>query len=102
MINPNAIKSLFKPRKFETFDFQKFLEVTGLTKKKWYKITVEDECSKSIDESCINTDCQYNHFALHKHELYVEVLQEIQAERKAIEERTKRDYERIYGKPYVE
>lgn len=101
MINSKAMKSLFKPRKVKTFDFSDFLEVTGLSLKKWYKITVEDECSKSIDESCINTDCQYNHFDLHKDELYVEVLQEIQDERKAVEERTKRDYERIYGKPYV-
>lgn len=97
MINPRTITSLFKPHKFDTFNFQDFLEVTGLTMKKWLKILVEDECSKSIDESCMNTDCHYNHFELHQDELYIEVLQEIQAKRKEIEDRNKRDMQKYYG-----
>ena len=91
------MQSLFNPRKLETLDIQRFLEITGITKKKWYKIKVECECSKSIDESCINTECHHNLFDLHKDELYVEVLQEIQAKRKEIEEKTKRDIQKYYG-----
>lgn len=97
MINPKAMQSLFNPRKLETLDIQRFLEITGITKKKWYKIKVECECSKSIDESCINTECQYNLLHLHKEELYIEVLKEIQAQRREIEERTQRQMQKHYG-----
>lgn len=97
MINPSKIKCLFNPHEFDTFDFQDFLNVTGLTMKKYLKILVEDECSKSIDESCINSACPYNHFKMHKDELYIEVMQEIQAERREIEERTQRQMQEHYG-----
>lgn len=97
MINPNTMKSLFKPYHKDSFNFQRFLDVTGLTMKKWLKIQVESECSKSIDESCINTDCQFNYLNLHQDELYIEVFKEVEADRKAVEERTKRDMAKYYG-----
>ena len=91
------LNNLFKPHKFETFDFQAFLDLLGITFKQSLKIDVEEECSKSIDESCINTDCIYNFVRIHQDELYQEVLQEIQDERKAIEDRNKRDMAKYYG-----
>ena len=97
MINPKAMKGLFKPYKFETFNFQDFLDSIGITLKQSLKIDVEDECSKSIDESCINADCIYNFVRIHQDELYIEVAKEIQDERKAIEDRNKRDMAKYYG-----
>ena len=97
MINSKVMKSLFKPRKqADKFSFKDFLNVTGLTEKKFLKIHVENECSKATDESCINTECQYNLLNLHENELYIEVLQEIQHERKEIEKKIERDRKK-YG-----
>ena len=94
MINSKPIHNLFKPHKFHTFNIQDVLDATGLTMKDYLKIYAEDECSKSIDESCINTECPHNFLKLHEDELYIEVMQEVEAENKAVEERTKRDMEK--------
>lgn len=96
MINLNSIKGLFKPKQKNTFTIQDFLDVTGVSMKKFLKIQVEQECSKSIDESCINIDCPYNYFKMHKDELYIEVLQEIQAERKEVKERIQKQKQKYY------
>jgi len=98
MINSKAMKGLFKPKKQENkFNFKDYLINHGITEKKFLKIHIEHECSKSIDESCINIECHYNFLNMHEDELYVEVMQEIQAERKAVEERTKKALQKYYG-----
>lgn len=97
MINPRTMKNLFKPYQFETFNFNDFLVATGLTMKQVLKIDVEDECSKSFDESCINTECHHNLLKLHKDELYIEVAKEVQQERQEVEDKVKRDMEKYYG-----
>ncbi|MBR2651745.1 hypothetical protein IKD48_03060 [bacterium] len=102
MINLKSIKGLFKPKQKNSFTIQDFLDGTGVSMKKFVKINVETECSKSIDESCINIDCPYNYFKIHKDELYIEVIQEIQAERKEIKERTQRQMQKHYGNGGVE
>lgn len=97
MTNPNAMKGLFKPYTFKTFNFNDYLINNGFTLKDLLKIHVQDECSKSIDESCINTDCHHNLLKMHEDELYQEVLQEVQSERKRIAEKVKRDKEKYFG-----
>lgn len=97
MINPKAMQKLFKPYNFEKFDLQGFLNAIGITMEQMMQIDVEDECSKSADESCINTDCHHNFLHLHEDELYIEVAKEVQAKRKAIEDKTKRDMEKHFG-----
>ena len=87
MVNQKAMQRLFKPYKFETFDLQGFLDDIGITIEQMMKIDVEDECSKSADESCINTDCHHNLLHLHEDELYIEVAKEVQAKRKEIKEK---------------
>lgn len=96
MINSKAIKSLFKPHLIQNKAFNELLIDLGIPLKKLVKLDVECECSKSIDESCINIECQHNLFGMHKDELYIEVLKEIQAERKAIKERDERNRKK-YG-----
>ncbi len=98
MINPNAMKGLFKPYLIKNpFNFQDLLDATGLSINDYLKIMIQDECSKSIDETCINTDCTFNYLRMHEDELYIEVMQEIQAERKAVEDKVKRDMEKYNG-----
>lgn len=97
MINAKAMQSLFNPYVIPSKNVDDLLAVIGMDLKDLVKINVECECSKSIDESCINKECHHNLFDLHKDELYVEVLQEIQAKRKEIEEKTKRDIQKYYG-----
>lgn len=93
MINPKAMKSLFKPYniKKEKFDF---LALTGVDEKKFWKINFEQECSKATDESCINFECPYNYLNMHNDELYIDLMQEIQHERKELEKRIERDRKR--------
>ena len=102
MINLKSIKGLFKPKQANVFTIQDFLDTTGLSLKKFVKINLESECSKSIDESCINIDCPYNYFKVHEDELYIEVMQEIQAERKEIKEKIQRHMEKYCGNGGVE
>ena len=88
MINPIAMHDLFKPYELDFVQLEDVLASTGLSLEEMLKINVEDECSKSIDESCFNLECDYNYVGLHNDELYVKVAGEIQAERREIEERT--------------
>lgn len=101
MINSKALKSLFKPYELHFKGLQDLLEITNLTMEKWLKIHVEQECSKSIDESCVNVECKYNFIKMHDDELYIEVFKEIQDERKRIEDKLKEDFKKYYGKEYV-
>ena len=101
MINQKTMHILFKPKTIKNKTIDDLLVATGISLKELVKINVQGECSKAIDETCINTECPYNLLKMHENELYQEVLKEVQQERKEVEERTRRDYERIYGKPYV-
>jgi len=75
-----VIKSLFKPYKIVKKGFLDFLD--DKTKRNFFKHRIWFECSKSLDESCINTKCRYNFVKAHKDELYVELMQEIKADEK--------------------
>ena len=61
--------------------------IKSVGERKFWKLEFEQECSKSIDESCINTDCHYNYLNYHKYELYVELRKEINDYWLAIEKR---------------
>ncbi len=41
------------------------------------ELEVDDECSKSVDESCINSECEYNFVKIHDDELYKKVYKKI-------------------------
>ena len=84
-----AIKSLFKPFKLDNKSFLDFLD--SKAKRTFVKHRLYFECSKSIDETCINTKCKHNYLASHNDELYMELMQEIQDERMAIEKRNTGD-----------
>lgn len=96
MINSKALNGLFKPHKVVKADLTAYIiEHVGL--RKFWKMQFEQECSKATDESCINNECRYNFLKVHKDELYIDLMQEIQAERKEIEDRNKRAMEKYYG-----
>lgn len=89
MINQKALNNLFKPHTHAKKNITDIFESLGVSKKKFWKIQFEQECSKATDESCINTECRYNFINMHNGELYIDLMQEIQAERKEIEDRNK-------------
>jgi len=80
------IKSLFKPFKQHKKRFIDFLDAK--TKRNFYKHRFWFECSKATDESCANTECRYNYVNVHNTELYIDLMQEIQAEKLEIKKRT--------------
>ena len=88
------IKSLFKPIEHKRKSFIDFLDEDR--KRNFFKHRFWFECSKAVDESCINTDCQHNYLDMHNDELYVELMQEIQAERQAVEDRMNK-HRKEYG-----
>ena len=65
LIDGNALNSLFKP-----FD-KESINLDLLDDELVMEIIVESECSKSKNESCVNSDCDYNLIDLHKDELYL-------------------------------
>lgn len=76
MISLNALNGLFKPYEVERKSFiDVFIKSVG--ERKFWKIQFQKECSKSIDETCINTECKYNFLNMHETELYVELRKEI-------------------------
>lgn len=77
MINSSVLKDLFKPYELHFLGLEDLLNVTGLSLKDGIKIDVQDECSKSIDESCMNHECKYNFIKLHGNEFYNELMHEI-------------------------
>ena len=72
------IKSLFKPYKIHKKHFIDFLDAKA--KRNFFKHRFYFECSKSIDESCMNTKCKYNFLKAHENEFYMDLMQEIQDE----------------------
>lgn len=78
-MHEQVIKSLFKPHVVKKKRFTDFLD--RKQKRNFYKHRFWFECSKSADESCINTECRHNYIKSHNSELYIELMQEIQAER---------------------
>lgn len=79
MINSRTLKSFFKPYRIVKKSFLDFLD--DKTKRNFWKHRIWFECSKSEDESCMNTKCKYNFVNSHDNELYVELMQEIKDER---------------------
>lgn len=76
--------NLFKPHKKITKKrFIDFLD--SKQKRNFFKHRIWFECSKSLDESCINTKCRYNYVNSHGDALYIELMQEINDEKMAIE-----------------
>ena len=98
MINSKAMKDLFNPYELHFMGLQDLLDATGLSRKKFLTICVQDECTKSIDESCMNNECQYNFVEMHEDGLYVEVFKEVEQERLRVQEQVKRDMKRVYGR----
>ena len=86
-MNSEVVKSLFKPLEIKNKTFVDFLD--DETERNFYKHCVWFECSKSLDESCINTECSHNYIKLHNDDLYKELLQEVQQERKEVEEKSR-------------
>lgn len=77
MINPRPLKALFKPYELHFIGFEDLMNSTGLTHEKLLSIELENECSKSIDETCINSECSHNHIKMHNSELYKKLHKEI-------------------------
>ena len=96
MINPTPLKRLFKPYKQEKKPHFMNHIIENIGERKFWKIQFEQECSKATDETCINTDCRYNYLKYHEDELYVELINEIQAERLAIKKRDD-EYRKKHG-----
>ena len=96
MVNLILMKGLFKPYKQENRPNIVGYLIEQVGEKKFWKIQFEDECSKSIDESCINTECHHNFLEFHQDELYIEIMQEIQAKRLEIEKRNEK-YRKEHG-----
>lgn len=86
--------SLFKPHKVERKSFLDFLDDKG--KRNFFKHRFWFECSKSTDESCVNTKCKYNYLESHKDKLYIDLMQEIKAEKLAIKKRDEQ-YRKEHG-----
>lgn len=81
----HVINSLFKPFVIHKKSFIDFLDAK--TKRNYYKHKFWFECSKATDEKCANTKCKYNYLNLHQTELYIDLMQEIQAEKLEIKKR---------------
>ena len=78
-MNKKALLKLFKPYKIVKKSFLDFLD--DKTKRNFWKHRIWFECSKSLDESCINTKCKHNFVNSHKNELYIELMDEIKNEK---------------------
>lgn len=70
MVNLNTLKAVFKPYPKKSMEDVLFAIIPM---KEYYEIQLESECSKSIDESCINTECHYNYVKYHNTEMYKEI-----------------------------
>lgn len=76
-MNTNLLKSLFKPYEVDFMKLDVIMDATGLSEKEMFKIMLEDECSKSTDELCINRMCPHNFVDKHKDALYIEISNEL-------------------------
>ena len=81
-MNPKALEDLFKPFELHFVGLDDLLESLGMEFKDFMKLDISLECSKSLDESCINTVCHYNLVKWHDDDLYVEAFNETLEEKK--------------------
>ena len=77
------IKSLFKPYKIHKKHFIDFFD--DKVKRNFFKHRFYFECSKSLDESCMNHECKFNFLKSHENEFYLDLMQEIKNEKQQME-----------------
>ena len=82
MINPKSLEDLFKPFELHFIGLQDLLDSKGWSLKDFIKQEIDSECSKSLNESCINTECYYNFVKEHGDDLYEEAFKENLEKRK--------------------
>ena len=75
MINLKALKGLFKPHKLVVEDELNYLsDNVGISDDEFlFETMMYEECSESINESCINSNCAYNLVNEHSSELYLKI-----------------------------
>ena len=80
-MNKNALNGLFKPYELKFLETDDLMKAIGMDELEFCKIfVVERECSKSKDESCINTECDFNLINHHDDELYWKARKEFEQE----------------------
>ena len=63
----DALKRLFKPIPIKTtYGFLDNLKEKNMTLKRWLDVTKNVECPQSVDKTCANFNCHWNHRYLHK------------------------------------
>ena len=82
MINPKSLEDLFKPFELHFIGVQDLLDSRGWSLKDFIKLDIDSECSKSLNETCINTECYYNFITWHGDDLYEEAFKENLEKRK--------------------
>ena len=71
---------LFKPHK--KINKKRFIDFLDSNQKRnFLKHRLWFECSKSLDESCINNKCRYNFVNSHGDALYIELVQEMKVDK---------------------
>lgn len=73
MINQNALNDLFKPYELDFMEMEDMFKENGISDEFVIDTLMELECSKSIDESCVNSECGYNMINAHNDELYIKL-----------------------------
>ena len=75
ILNKNSLTGLFKPYAIAVEDEMNCLnDAVGISDEEFLLETAMYlECSKSIDETCINSNCDYNLIDEHSSELYLKI-----------------------------
>lgn len=78
ILNKDSLNGLFKPYAIVVEDELNYLsDAVGISDEKFLLETAMYlECSKSIDESCINSNCAYNLIDEHSSDLYLKIKED--------------------------
>lgn len=71
-MNAIALNNLFKPYTLKFQNGAIFNEITN--EKTIMTLIIEMECSKSVNETCANVNCDYNCIDVHTDELYKQLI----------------------------
>lgn len=72
-MNANVLNDLFKPYRINYEDFNLLFDEKH-DEKLFMEMLIDIECPKSKNETCANTNCDYNIIHLHNNVLYLDLL----------------------------
>lgn len=74
ILNKDTLNDLFTPYELDFIEIEDVNKLLNISDEFEMELDIEMECSKSKNETCINTNCNFNLIAKHSDALYIKLV----------------------------